>query len=228
MTSAINTATLQSLGLLQNPASTASSNPTQLDQSEFLSLMTTQLQNQNPLQPLSSTQFLSQLAQFGTVSGIDNLQTSVNQLSSSITANQAVQAAGLVGHSALVAQNVGTLGAGGDLKGAAQVPVGATGGTVKIYDTSGQLVRTLPLDTTSGGLASFNWNGLENNGSQAPAGQYQITATANSGGKSTALQTYVAAPIAGVILGSPGSSGGLNLDLTGVGQVPLSQVQQIM
>ena len=226
MTPTIDTATLQKLGLMQSPAPAANKNPTQLGQSDFLKLMTTQLQNQDPLQPLDSTQFLSQMAQFGTVSGIDGLQKSFGQFSTAFTANQALQAAGLVGRTVLVPQDVGTLAAGGVLQGAAQVPTGVTGGTVKIYDMNGQLVRTLPLEPAVGGLAHFSWNGIGDNGSQAPAGTYQVRTEASVGGKSTALQTYIAAPVASVILGN--SKGGLTLDLEGVGPVALSEVKQIM
>ncbi|GBE09588.1 basal-body rod modification protein FlgD [bacterium BMS3Bbin12] len=226
MTPAIDTATLQKLGLLQSPPRTTANDPSKLGQSDFLKLMTTQLQNQDPLQPLDSTQFLSQMAQFGTVSGIDALQKSFGRFSTAFTANQALQAAGLVGRTVLVPQDVGTLSAGGVLQGAAQMPIGAAGGTVKIYDMNGQLVRTLQLDPAVGGLAHFRWNGVEDNGSRAPAGAYQMRAGAGVGGKSTALQTYVAAPVASVILGN--SKGGLTLDLEGVGPVALSEVKQIM
>ncbi len=222
----INTATLQKLGLLQSPAPATGNDPTKLGQSDFLKLMTAQLQNQDPLQPLDSTQFLSQMAQFGTVSGIDGLQKSFGRLSSTLTANQALQAAGLVGRTALVPQDVGTLAAGGVLQGAAQVPTGTTGGTAKIYAMNGQLVRTLPLGSASGGLAHFSWNGLEDNGTQAPAGTYQVRTEAKVGGKAAALQTYLAAPVASVILGNP--NGGLTLDLKGIGPVALSEVKQIM
>ncbi len=226
MTPTLDTATLQKLGLLQTPAAPASSNPTQLGQSDFLKLMTTQLQNQDPLQPLDSTQFLSQMAQFGTVSGIDALQKSFGTLSTALTANQALQAAGLVGRTALVPQDVGTLASGGTLQGAAQLPTGATGGTVNIYAMNGQLVRTLPLGSAVGGMAHFSWNGTANDGSRAPAGNYQVRIEANVGGKPSALQTYLAAPIASVVLGN--STGGTTLELSGVGPVALSDVKQIM
>ncbi|HQU15106.1 MAG: hypothetical protein B7Z66_05240 [Chromatiales bacterium 21-64-14] len=226
MTSAINTATLQQLGLLQTPPPAASSNSAQLGQSAFLTLMTTQLQNQDPLQPMDNSQFLSQMAQFGTVSGIQGLQTSLTQLSNTLSSSQALQASSLVGRTALVPQNTGLLSTGGVLQGAVTMPAGATGGTVKIYDMSGQLVRSMSLDTPVGGFANFQWNGIEDNGSQAPAGQYQVQTAANIGGTSTALQTLIAAPVDSVILGSSGS--GLTLNLGGIGPVALSDVQQIM
>lgn len=226
MTPTIDTATLQQLGLLQTPAPATSKNPSQLGQSDFLKLMTTQLQNQDPLQPLDNTQFLSQMAQFGTVSGIQGLQTSFTQLSNALSSSQALQAASLVGRSALVPQDTGLLSSGGTLQGAASMPTGASSGTVKVYDLSGQLVRSMNLDAPVGGLAHFQWNGVEDNGSQAPAGVYQVRIEANVGGKSTALQTLLAAPVDSVILGSGGS--GPTLDLHGIGPVALSDVKQIM
>ena len=76
-----------------------------LGQEEFLELMMTQLQNQDPLNPAESGEFLSQIAQFGTVNGITELQQSFSTLASSLQSNQALQASTMVGRSVLVESN---------------------------------------------------------------------------------------------------------------------------
>src|SRR4051812_6621537 len=87
-----------SLGL----SKTTAAKKQELGQGDFLRLMTEQLKNQDPLKPMESTQFLAQLAQFTSVQGIQNLNTSFGSLASSLTSNQALQGASLVGERVLV------------------------------------------------------------------------------------------------------------------------------
>ena len=108
------------LSALQLPSSNSSSKK-ELGQTDFLHLMLTQLKNQDPFKPLDSSEFLGQLAQFGTVSGLAQLQTSFDGLASSLTSDQALQASGLVGRSALV-PGAEALLANGKLSGAVDLP----------------------------------------------------------------------------------------------------------
>ena len=98
MVDAVNGVDLAQLGLTQPKAEKKK----ELGQEAFLNLMITQLKNQDPFKPLDSGEFLGQLAQFGTVSGLQDLQTKFDSLSSALVSNQALQAASLVGHTALV------------------------------------------------------------------------------------------------------------------------------
>ena len=99
MTTAVDTNLLQNIGVGSKPASKAKS---ELGQEAFLKLMTTQLQNQDPFKPMDNGEFLSQIAQFGTVSGINDLQESFKSFSNSIVPNQSLQAAGLINRNVLV------------------------------------------------------------------------------------------------------------------------------
>src|SRR6476619_7844041 len=83
-----------------------------LGQADFLRLMTEQLKNQDPLKPLDNAQFLGQLAQFSTVQGIDSMQGAMNSMASVMENDQALRAAALVGHDALVNADSLTLAAG--------------------------------------------------------------------------------------------------------------------
>ena len=78
----------------------------ELGQSEFLDLMIAQLQHQDPLNPADSGEFLGQLAQFGTVNGITELQNSFADLATSLQSSQALQASTLVGRNVLIPGNV--------------------------------------------------------------------------------------------------------------------------
>ncbi|HEX3848112.1 MAG TPA: flagellar hook capping FlgD N-terminal domain-containing protein, partial [Steroidobacteraceae bacterium] len=89
---------------------------------DFLTLMLAQLQNQDPTQPVDSNTFLTQLAELSEVQGITQLNTSFGSLSSSINANQALQASSLLGHTATVTSTTAQLTAGGSVNGAVAVP----------------------------------------------------------------------------------------------------------
>ena len=220
MTTPVNTGfDLSSLGL-GVPAATKK---TDLGQTDFLNLMMTQLKNQDPTKPLDSGAFLGQLAQFGTVSGLQDLQTKFDALSSSLVSNQALQAASLVGKDALVESSKAPLYPGGVVEGAVDVPAATSGATVEIRDATNQVVAHIELGAQPAGLARFQWNGVADSGAQAPPGVYNMVGSYLAGSKSTAATTLVYAPVDSVVLGKDG----FTVDVAGVGEVPFSQVHEI-
>ena len=193
---------------------------------DFLTLMLAQLKNQDPTSPVDSNTFLSQLAQLSEVQGITSLNTSFSALSSSLSSSQALQASSLLGHQAQVASSTATLAAGGTVSGAVNVPQTTSQVLLNISDSSGALVGQINLGAQSAGLASFSWNGTESNGSQAPPGQYTLSAQyAGATSGSTAATTLVNGTIESVSMGA--GSAGLTLNVAGIGSVPFSSVQQI-
>lgn len=236
MTSSVNAAatpSFASLGLTSNTPSTSSGSSAAsaatsaasvaVNEQDFLQLMTTQLQDQNPLNPVSNSDFFSQIAQFSTVSGINQLNSSFSQLATQLTSSQMLQAASLVGQTVLVPGTQGQLTSSG-LYGAVQVP--ASGDvTVQIKNSAGAVVNTLDLGVQSAGTVPFSWNGTDASGNAQPAGTYTLSAQVGSGATAQAATTDVAAQVLSV---SPSSSSGITLDLQGLGQVPFSQVQQIL
>ena len=195
----------------------------QLGQDAFLSLMMTQLKNQDPFKPLESGAFLGQIAQFGTVSGLQDLQTKFDSLSSALVSNQALQAASLVGHSALVESSKAALFPGGVVDAAVDVPSATSGVQVEVRDASGRVVRHLELGASGTGLARFEWDGLADDGTQAPPGAYQLVGSFLSGTKAAAAPTLVYAPVDSVVLGTDG----FTVDVRGIGELPFSKVRQI-
>ena len=83
-------------------AATTAKKADTLGQADFMRLMTEQLANQDPLKPLSNSEFVAQLAQFSTVQGISDLNTTVNGFTASLTGDQVLKGASLVGHSVVV------------------------------------------------------------------------------------------------------------------------------
>ena len=115
----------------------------ELGQTEFLELMTAQLENQDPFKPLENGDFLAQIAQFSTVSGIGDLQKSFDKLSTSLVSNQALQAANLVGHKVLAPTGTVGLTQGGSVKGSIELPAASSQVTINVLDRSGQTIREL-------------------------------------------------------------------------------------
>lgn len=225
-----NVGLMNQLGLTSPAASSVSTTTgaasNQLGQSDFLKLMTTQLNNQDPTQPMDNSQFLAQIAQFASVTGIQNMQSSIKQLADSLTSNQTMQAASLIGHQVVAAGSNAILGSDGVLAGAIDVSQSTSDLVVGIYDSAGQLVRNMDLGTQSKGMLPFSWDGVTSNGDKAPSGIYQIKAQANINGTAQAMSTYVASSVDSVMIDPTTQQTMLN---TSSGEsIKMSDVMQIM
>ncbi|HKQ14701.1 MAG TPA: flagellar hook assembly protein FlgD [Steroidobacteraceae bacterium] len=196
----------------------------QLGQKEFLELMIAQLKNQDPFKAMDPSQFLGQLAQFGTVSGIQEMQNAFGTLSSAMRSSQVLDGATMVGREVLVPSDAVTLGAEGAVHGALDVPTGTTALQINIRDASGTLVRRMPLSTSTG-MNDFSWDGVADNGTRAPAGQYTIEAVANVAGKPTSLEMLLASRVNSVTIDS---ASGLTLNTNNLGSRALSDVRRVM
>lgn len=195
-----------------------------LGMNDFFKLMITQLKNQDPMKPMENGEFLSQIAQFGTVSGIDKLNKTFEGLASSLTSGQALQAGNLVGREVLVPGGVAAFAPGMPIRGVTTLDASAADVVLHIYNGAGALVRDLSLGGHKAGDVQFSWDGVTNAGTYAPAGPYYVQAEAVSGDKAHAVDTQVYATVASVNLGD---KNGLTLDLAGLGTVPFSSVREI-
>jgi flagellar basal-body rod modification protein FlgD len=229
--SAAGTNTPATNGTGGSSSTSSSSNPlattgTTLGGTDFLTLMLAQLQNQDPTNPIDSSTFLTQLSELSEVQGITQLNTSFSALSSSLSSSQALQASSLLGHQALVASSTATLPTNGaTITGAVAVPQTSSSVTVNVMNSSGVLVQQVSLGAQSSGLANFTWNGTEADGSQAPAGQYSLSANVDGVASGTAVSTYVNGTVQSVTMGA--GSTGLTLNIAGLGSVPFTSVMQI-
>jgi flagellar basal-body rod modification protein FlgD len=201
-------------------------NATTLGGTDFLTLMLAQLQNQDPTSPVDSNEFLSQLASLSEVQGITQLNTSFATLSNSLTSTQALQASSLLGHQALAASSTVALPtAGAAVSGAVSVPQTSSAVVLNVTNSAGALVQSIYLGAQPAGLANFTWNGETSTGAQAPAGTYNLTAQVNGVSGGTAITTLVSGTVESVTMGA--GSTGLSLNISGLGSVPFSNVQQI-
>ena len=165
----------------------------------FLTLLTTQLQNQNPLDPLDTNQFTQQLVQFA---GVEQQLKTNDELSQLVTlqqTTQATQALGFVGKTAVVNGSTTAL-SNSQATWQLNIPTTSTV-TINIANSKGQTVFTGNYSATAGDDQPFAWNGQGNDGTQWPDGQYTMTATAqDSTGNSVAISTEIAGTVNSVDL----------------------------
>lgn len=184
----------------------------QLGQDDFMRLLVTQLKNQDPTKPMDNADFLTQIAQFDMVEGIQSSQKSLDAMIDAMFANRTLQATGLVGKNVVANSNVADLSDGGEIRGVVDLPATASGLAVQITNAVGQVVNTLQLGPSSPGRLPFAWDGLDTDGNLAPEGQYQVTSTAIINGAAEAVPAYAASLVRSVSVADGGAAVHLNLD----------------
>ena len=165
----------------------------------FLTLLTTQLQNQNPLDPLDTNQFTQQLVEFASVEQQLKTNDSLSTLVSLEQTAQSTQALTFVGKTAVVNGNTAAL-TNSQATWELNVPSNSNV-NVSIANSSGQTVFSGTYAVNAGNNQPFTWNGQGNDGTQWPDGQYTLTATAtDSSGNSVGVTTQVQGVVSSVDL----------------------------
>ena len=221
---AAQTAAAASAASSANSSSGSSPAMPQITQSNFLSLIIAQMQNQDPTQPANPNQFVNELASLSEVSGINNMDSSMSNLTNTMQSSQLLTGTGLIGRNVLAPGTTAALAAAGSVSGAVQAPPGATSVTIDVTDASGALVKTLQLAPQSSGLTSFTWDGTNNSGAAAPPGVYTFSAAAASGGTQTSLAPYLQSAVNSVTIDPSTQSLSLN---TTSGPLSLANVVQV-
>jgi flagellar basal-body rod modification protein FlgD len=189
----------------------------------FLTLLTTQLKNQDPLNPMENAELTSQLAQINTVNGIEKLNATLQTLVSNMTDTQAMQAAALVNHGVLVPGSSMALGESGGI-GGFELASGVDETTVTIKDSNGLVVRTLNLGALGAGIHPFVWDGKSDSGAQAATGNYSFAVSAKRGGETTAASALAY----GLVQAVTRNGSGLTLEVGALGAFGMSDVKQII
>jgi flagellar basal-body rod modification protein FlgD len=212
------------LSLLNSPKKQENSS-NELGQADFINLMITQLRNQDPFEPLQSGEFIGQLAQFGTVSGIAELQNAVSELASSLISNQTLQATNLIGKKALVPSDSLSLNEGEVSKAAIATTAPTNNVIVSIFDAAGNLVQSIPLGVLNDGLKEFEWDGTNSSGNQAPPGEYFYSVVGAQGEDNISLETFSYKQIESISLGDRAST--IRLNVENGGELKISEILKI-
>ena len=202
----------------------AEQNKKDLGQAEFLKLLTTQLQHQDPTAPTDNKEFIAQMAQFSSVDSLQSLERKFDNLSTALTSNQALQASTMVGREVIVPGNM-SYNAGNGIGGRINLPGSATNIKVDVMDERGQLIKTVHVGDKSGDNTSFYWDGTDANGNPVPEGRYQVQAYGDVHGQTQQMTTSVVALVESVNFGKAGQ--GIMLNLFELGTISLTDVEEI-
>lgn len=202
-----------------NTAQTKQVKKDELGKDDFLKLLVTQLQHQDPLNPTDNTEFVAQLAQFSTLEGITNLQKTTENAKSSIDAMQSLNTASLIGKS--VKAEGDKVEYTGNYPAALGFSLSGSADSVKVLIRSagGTLVRSIDAGAKAAGDYSAVWDGKDNNGIAVKPGTYSFSIAAGNADKSKVeTKTYITGPVSGVNF----DAGATNIM---VGAVPVQREQ---
>ncbi len=191
-------------------------------QNRFLTLLVTQLKNQDPLNPMDNAQLTTQLAQISTVDGIQKLNTTLQSLLSSYALTQSLQATGMIGQDVLVPGSTLTL-AGGKAMGGVELAQPADKVVVTISDASGNVREQVDLGPKEAGVSAFEWDGDTPDGT-AGDGAYTFTVTATRANAAVGATPLAYGRVTAVAPGSPGAQ----VTVGSLGSVSLSDVKQVV
>lgn len=197
-----------------------------LGQAEFLELMTAQLQFQDPLEPMENGDFIGQMAQFGTVSGIGDLNTAFSDMSAAFQSNQALQASTMVGRNVLLESDVASFNSQGVMEASVDLEQSANNVVINIKDSVGQLIERRELGFQSAGLVDFSWDGKLEDGTQLTDGRYTISAEVHRGNEVNSGVTLTSAQVESVTLGKGGQD--LTLTVSNLGDISMADIRKIM
>lgn len=194
-----------------------------LGQDQFMTLMLAQLKNQDPMKPLEPAEFLGQLAQFSTVSGIQEMKGAVTDMAGAMRATQALQGASLIGRQVLAVTDRAHFDGLTSVEGSIDPPAGASSIDLLVKDSTGAIVRRMSLPAQDG-VVPFAWDGRLDRGSMATRGDYTLAAIANFDGSSESAAVSIQSRVTSVSLDP--ATGAISLD-TDHGTLGFSAVRRV-
>ena len=190
-----------------------------LGQEDFLKLMTTQLQNQDPFAPMENGEFIAQMAQFSTVTGIAELGETMKDMSSKIGETRIATATNMLGHSVLVPGKVARIDSDGALHGVLDLPSASTNVNVVFKRENGDHIDTINLGSHSAGLVGFSWNGIPQDLIDNDEPIF-VDAYANSGKGMEGVNSSIFAEV----LSASAENSGVMLDVRDYGTISANEV----
>jgi len=173
---------LDGLGKTNSSSSSAAAkNNGTLDQSAFLKLLTTQMTTQDPFNPVDNTQMVAQMAQFSSVAGIAEMNTSLKSIADGMQASRVGGAASWIGKAALVNSKTAAALADGSYAGNVTLPSDASSVTISLVDATGKVVYNGSATNVPKGDVPFYWNGKDQDGN-AVQGPLTISTYAKDSG----------------------------------------------
>lgn len=192
-------------------------------QGRFLKLLTTQLQNQDPMNPMENAEMTSQLAQMSAVDGIERLNKMVQSFFDSQASAEGLNAAALLGRGVLVEGSRLALTEAGAI-GGFEIDTPADSVTLSVRDSSGLVVKQMVFNDVDAGSHNFVWDGTAEDGSRAADGIYTLSLSATLGEEAVGGRTLQFGPVTSIVRGASGT----DLQVGDLGVFKVDDVKQIL
>jgi flagellar basal-body rod modification protein FlgD len=196
-----------------------------MGQDAFLTLFTAQLKSQNPLDPMDNTAFVSQLAQFSQLEATTKMATSLSTMATASATDRMTTAANLIGKKVSIADGKAIVANGAAVSGNITLDKDVDSITLKVYSSTGKLVRTGEIGNQKKGDFPFAWDGKDTEGNALPDGAYRIEATTSVYGKQSKVAVSTLATVNSVAIDP--TTGDLKLDLGSNTTVSLTEVKRV-
>jgi len=194
-----------------------------LGQSDFLKLMTTQLQNQDPFAPMENAEFIAQMAQFSTVTGITEMGASLKGIAEQLGEFRIATAANLLGSSVMIPGNYARPDESGEIHGMLDLPSASGATSLTFSNAAGDLLHTMQLGAQPSGLVGFEWSDVPQ--SVLDSGEaVRIEAFADMG---KGMESLTPSIFAEILAASTGDAvNGVMLDVRDYGEVRAADVKK--
>ena len=193
----------------------------QLGQADFLKLMTTQLQNQDPFAPMDNADFIAQMAQFSTVTGITDMGQTLKGMSDQLQEFRIATASNLLGHSVLVPGNLARPDENGEIHGVVDLPSSASMSNIRFTNEQGEILHQVDMGAQPRGLVGFSW--LDIPSEILDAGDaIRVEAYADTGNGLEAVSPSVFADVLAATTGN--GRDGVQLDIRDYGTISAAEV----
>ena len=198
-----------------------------LDRNAFLRLFTTQLQNQNPLDPMKNEAFVAQLAQFSSLEATTRMSDSLEQFVTSQSTEKVMRGASLIGKNVFVSGSSVNQAGGEVIEAMLNLDEMADSVKLQVIDpNTNQVVNAMDLGPQMAGEVEFSWNGGNFQGEAAPAGEYIFLAEMTKGKQVKQVPVHAEARVRGVSWSD--ETGQVLLEIADGQSVPLSEIKRIL
>ncbi len=211
------------LNALNGTSKKSSTSTDAVSQDRFLTMLTTQLKNQDPMNPLDNSQMTSQLAQISTVDGLKKVNSTLESMLGTFQTNETMQAAAMVGRGVLV-DGKGLQLYQGQALGGVELASAADKVKVSIIDSNGSEVANLDLGDLEAGSHVFTWDGKTSAGADAAAGNYTIKVSAVQGDKNVDATALQLGTVSSIVRGAKG----VDIEVGRLGMFSMSDIKRIL
>ena len=195
-----------------------------MGQKDFLTLFTTQLKCQDPLDPVKNEAFVAQLAQFSQLEATTSMDQTLKTYVESMAGERMMSSTSMIGKTVAVPDAPAVIQGDKPAQGFVNLPNGAEGVKLEVFNDKGQLMATQIMGSQKMGDMPWVWDGSNDAGNKVPDGNYYFKATVISQGKTTTPSVNVLSTVKGV---NQAIDKSIMLEVAGGKSVKMTDVQRI-